>query len=119
MCEARAARGCSPKKPIAKNSLKRRGCSRVSIYSSYFFIRIMNNFGLLFEYSNNIRIFILLNKLPILAQNFKKKKMVEITEYHVLGLFCTQKGQQISKLDFGMFFGMFFGKIVRKFYMVY
>jgi hypothetical protein len=30
-----------------------------------FFIRIMNNFGLLFEYSNNIRIFILLNKLPI------------------------------------------------------
>jgi hypothetical protein len=37
-----------------------------------FFIRIMNNFGLLFEYSNNIRIFILLHKLPILAQNFKK-----------------------------------------------
>jgi hypothetical protein len=37
-----------------------------------FFIRIMNNFGLLFEYSNNIRILILLNKLPILAQNLKK-----------------------------------------------
>jgi hypothetical protein len=34
-----------------------------------FFIRIMNNFGLLFEFSNNIRIFILLNKLPILAPN--------------------------------------------------
>jgi hypothetical protein len=32
------------------------------------FIRIMNNFGLLFEYSNNIPIFILLNKLPILAK---------------------------------------------------
>jgi hypothetical protein len=45
---------------------------RVSIYSSYFFIRIVNNFGLLFEYLNNIRIFILINKLPILAQNFKK-----------------------------------------------
>jgi hypothetical protein len=50
----------------------------------------MNNFGLLFEYSNNIRIFILLNKLPILAQNFEKIKKiqknpnwVEIPEYHV------------------------------------
>jgi hypothetical protein len=50
-----------------------RNC-RVSIYSLYFFIRIMNNFGLLFEYLNNIRIFILLNKLRILAQNFKKIK---------------------------------------------
>jgi hypothetical protein len=38
------------------------------------FIRIMNNFGLLFEYSNNIRIFILLNKLPILAKISKKIK---------------------------------------------
>jgi hypothetical protein len=37
-----------------------------------FFIRIMNIFDLLFEYSNNIRIFILLNKLPILAQNSQK-----------------------------------------------
>jgi hypothetical protein len=37
-----------------------------------FFIRIMNIFDLLFEYSNNIRIFILLNKLPILAQISKK-----------------------------------------------
>jgi hypothetical protein len=51
----------------------------------------MNNFGLLFEYSNNIRIFILHNKLPILAQNFKKNpknppknlNWVEIQEYHV------------------------------------
>jgi hypothetical protein len=33
----------------------------------------MNNFGLLFEYSNNIRIFILLNKLPILAKISKKE----------------------------------------------
>jgi hypothetical protein len=39
---------------------------RVSIYSSYFFIRIMNIFDLLFEYSNNIRIFILLNTTPCL-----------------------------------------------------
>jgi hypothetical protein len=55
----------------------------------------MNNFGLLFEYSNNIGIFILLNKLPILAQHFKKRpkipNWVEITEYYVLGLICTQK----------------------------
>jgi hypothetical protein len=64
----------------------------------------MNNFGLLFEYSNNTRIFILLNKLTISPQNFKKikknQKWVEIQEYHVLGLICTQKGQQIRKLDF-------------------
>jgi hypothetical protein len=47
-----------------------------------FFIRIMNIFDLLFEYSNNIRIFILLKKLAILAQNSKKKtNWVEITEY--------------------------------------
>jgi hypothetical protein len=50
-----------------------------------FFIRIMNIFDLLFEYSNNIRIFILLNKLPILAQKSKKiqktnPNWVEITE---------------------------------------
>jgi hypothetical protein len=66
----------------------------------------MNNFGLLFKYSNNIRIFILLNKLPILAQNKKIQKIqncVEITEYHVLGLICTQKGQQITKLVLSMF----------------
>jgi hypothetical protein len=90
--------------------------SRVSIYSSYFFIGIMNNFRLLFEYSNNIRIFILLNKLPILAQNFKKSKKnpncVEITEYHVLVLFCTQKGQQITTLYFEKKIWNFFGKIV-------
>jgi hypothetical protein len=57
----------------------------------------MNNLGLLFEYSNNIRIFILLKKRLILAQNIKKSKKnpnwVEITEYHVLGLICTQRGQ--------------------------
>jgi hypothetical protein len=53
----------------------------------------MNKFGLLFEYSNNIRILILLNKLPILDQNFKKIKKikknlnwVEIPEYHVFAL---------------------------------
>jgi hypothetical protein len=46
----------------------------------------MNIFDLLLEYSNNIRIFILLNKLPILAKNLKKKNQswVEITEYHIL-----------------------------------
>jgi hypothetical protein len=49
----------------------------------------MNIFDLLFEYSNNIPIFILLNKLPILAQKSKKiqkiqqnnSNWVEITEY--------------------------------------
>jgi hypothetical protein len=41
----------------------------IVIKASPNFFRIMNNFGLLFEYWNNIRIFILLNKLPILAQN--------------------------------------------------
>jgi hypothetical protein len=62
----------------------------------------MNNFGLLFEYSNNIRIFISLNKLPILPKLSKKSKKskknpnwVEIPEYHVKGLICPQKGQQI------------------------
>jgi hypothetical protein len=58
------------------------------------FIRIMNNFGLLFEYSNNIQIFILLNKLPILAKISKiskiSKNCVEITEHLVLGLICTE-----------------------------
>jgi hypothetical protein len=54
----------------------------------------MNIFDLLFEYLNNIRIFILLNKLPILAQNLKNLKTpkspkenqswVEITEYYIL-----------------------------------
>jgi hypothetical protein len=37
----------------------------------------MNIFDLLFEYSNNIRIFILLNKLPILAQNSKKIQKIQ------------------------------------------
>jgi hypothetical protein len=49
----------------------------------------MNIIDLLFEYSNNIRIFILLNKKSILAQKFKKNQKiqkknpnwVEITEY--------------------------------------
>jgi hypothetical protein len=58
-----------------------------AIIRHIFFIRIMNIFDLLFEYSNNIRIFILLNKLPILAQNLqnllnlqKNQCWVEITE---------------------------------------
>jgi hypothetical protein len=34
----------------------------------------MNIFDLLFEYSNIIQIFILLNKLPILAENLKNLK---------------------------------------------
>jgi hypothetical protein len=41
-----------------------------------------------FEYFSNI--FFLL----------KNPNWVEIAEYHVLGLICTQKGQQITKLDF-------------------
>jgi hypothetical protein len=66
----------------------------------------MNNFGILFEYSNNIRIFILLNKLLILAKISKKNhNCVEITENLVLGLICTQMCQQITKLDFLDFFG--------------
>jgi hypothetical protein len=72
-----------------------------------FFIRIMNNFGLLF---------ILLNKWPILSPKFQKiqknPNWVEITEYHVLGLICTtQKGQQINKLDFSMFLVFFLEKL--------
>jgi hypothetical protein len=65
-----------------------------------FFIRIMNIFDLFFEYSNNIRIFILLNKLPILAQNSKKSKLGRNNRISELGLICNQKGQQINKLDF-------------------
>jgi hypothetical protein len=42
-----------------------------------FFIRIMNLFELLFEYSNNIQIFILLNKLPIIAQNLKNLRNLQ------------------------------------------
>jgi hypothetical protein len=73
-----------------------------------FFILIMNIFDLLFEYSNNIRIFILLYKLPIFAQNSKKiqKKKSKLGRHNrisELGLICTQKGQQINKLDFSMF----------------
>jgi hypothetical protein len=30
----------------------------------------------------------------------KNPNWVEITEYHVLVLICTQKGQQITKLEF-------------------
>jgi hypothetical protein len=74
-----------------------------------FLIRIMNIFDLLFEYTNNIRIFILLNKLPKLGRNNR------ISE---LGLICTQKGQQINKLDFSMFL-VFFGKICLKVYIFY
>jgi hypothetical protein len=56
----------------------------LAIPNSYSILRrysgtIQYNSGLLFEYSNNIRIF-------ILSPNW-----VEITEYHVLGLICTQK----------------------------
>jgi hypothetical protein len=72
----------------------------------------MNNFGLLFEYSNNIGIFILLNILPILAKISKKNQnFVEITEHFVLGLICTQKGQQITKWDCFGFFSKYSGKI--------
>jgi hypothetical protein len=46
------------------------GLSSLLIYPGrVLFIRIINNFRLLFENLNNIRIFILLYKLPILAQN--------------------------------------------------
>jgi hypothetical protein len=98
--------------------------TRVSIYSSYFFIRIMNNFGLLFEYLNIIQILILHTKLPILAQKKKLPKIlncVEITEYHVLGLICTQKSQQITKLVLSMFLVIFLEKMSQcfHFYMVY
>jgi hypothetical protein len=49
---------------------------------------------------SNIRIFILLNKLPILANISKKNQNCdEITDFLVLGLICTQMGQQITKLD--------------------
>jgi hypothetical protein len=76
----------------------------------------MNNFGLLFEYSNNIRIFILLNKLPILAKISKKKKSKLPRNNRK---FCfrvnlhslAQMGQQITKLDFFGFFSKYFGKI--------
>jgi hypothetical protein len=37
---------------------------------------------------------------PKLKKIQKNPNCVEITEYHVLGLICTQKGQQITKLDF-------------------
>jgi hypothetical protein len=57
----------------------------------------MNNFLLLFEYSINIPIFILLNKLPILAKISTKKS--KLRRNLVLGLICTQK-EQITKLDF-------------------
>jgi hypothetical protein len=59
------------------------------------------------------------------AQNFKKSKKiqirVEITEYHVLGLICTQKRQQITKIDFFMFLVIFLEKLSESlhFYMVY
>jgi hypothetical protein len=85
----------------------------------------MNNFGLLFEYSNNIRIFILLNKLPILAQNFKKNpKKSKLCDYHVLGLICTQivsKGQQITKLVLSMLLVFFLKNLSEslQFNMVY
>jgi hypothetical protein len=93
---------------------------RVSIYSTYFFFRILNNIRLLFEYSNNIRIFILLNKLLILgfSPKFQKKSnWVEITEYNVLGLICTQKSQQITKLVL-YFFWKKMAEMLH-FYMVY
>jgi hypothetical protein len=88
----------------------------------------MNILDLLFEYSNNIRIFILLNKKPILAKNFKKFQKIpkksllgrnnRISE---LGLICTQKGQQITKLDCSMFLVFFLEKLSESlhFYMVY
>jgi hypothetical protein len=36
----------------------------------------------------------------------KNPNWVEITEYHVLWLIYTQKGQQMTKLDFWNFFGI-------------
>jgi hypothetical protein len=70
-------------------------------------------------YSNNeyfrlfIRMFILLNKLPILAQKNPKKNQnwVEITKYNVLVYIFTQKCQQITKLDFYRVFIKYFGKM--------
>jgi hypothetical protein len=83
-----------------------------------FFIRIMNIFDLLFEYSNNIRIFILLYKLPTLEfspkfqKNPKKKsKLGRNNRISELGLICTQKGQQIYKLDVSMFLVFFLEKL--------
>jgi hypothetical protein len=38
--------------------------------------------------------------IKIQKKSKKNLNWVEITENHVLGLICTQKGQQITKLDF-------------------
>jgi hypothetical protein len=80
----------------------------------------MNLFGLCFEYLNNIGIFILLNKLSILAQTSKKNQnCVERPENSVSRLICIQNGQQITKL-IGLF-TKYFGKLPesRQFLMVY
>jgi hypothetical protein len=84
----------------------------------------MNIFDLLFEYSNNIWIFILLNKLPILAQNSKKiqKKISKLgrnNRISELGLICTQKGQQINKLDFSMFLVFFLEKLFKSLHFLW
>jgi hypothetical protein len=42
-------------------------------------------------------------KFKKIQKNPKKSKLGEITENHVLGSICTQKGQKITKLDFWMF----------------
>jgi hypothetical protein len=51
----------------------------------------------------------------------KNPNWVDITEYHVLGLICTQKGQQITKLDFWMILVKILEKMSESlhFYMVY
>jgi hypothetical protein len=87
----------------------------------------MNIFDLLFEYSNNNRIFILLNKLPILAQNSKKFQKIQINNSKLgrnnriseLGLICTQKGQQINKLDFSMFLEFFLEKLFESLHLLW
>jgi hypothetical protein len=46
-----------------------------------------------------------------IVDRVKWLERLEITENPVLGLICTQKGQQITKLDFFGFFSKYFGKI--------
>jgi hypothetical protein len=84
--------------------IRRLGCPFIR---HIIFIRIMNIFDLLFEYSNNIRIFILLNKYRFKPKNSKKikksqkkSKLGRNNRISELGLICTQKGQQITKFDF-------------------
>jgi hypothetical protein len=77
----------------------------------------MNNFGLLFEYLNNIRIFILLNKLPILAQ--KSKKLGRNIQISCFTVDLHSKGSTNYKIGFLNVFCKFFGEIVWKFTFLY